>query len=86
MSVRYFAYADDVTSFVKNEAGIDEVGKEISGYETVTGAKINCNKSVGLRLDAWKGFSLSVPFTWTDGPVKIFGVWLCQLVGSLGKI
>lgn len=36
--------------FVKNTVEIDEVNKEICRYEIVVGAKINRDKSVGLRL------------------------------------
>lgn len=39
------------------------------------GPKINRNKSSGLRLGSWKGVALPGPFSWTDGPFRIFGVW-----------
>lgn len=65
------AYADNLTAFVKSRFWIDEVGNEISMYETVTGAKI---KSVGLRLRVGKGVSLLKFFTWTDGSLRILGV------------
>ncbi|CAE1328699.1 unnamed protein product [Acanthosepion pharaonis] len=55
-SARYSAYADDVSALVSSRAEIDEVSKEISGYEMVTGARINRDKSVGLRLGAWREF------------------------------
>ena len=74
-SARYSAYADDVSVLVSSKAEINEVSKEISGYELVTGAKINRDKSSGLRLGSWKGVSLPGPFLWTDGPVKILGIW-----------
>ncbi|CAE1328542.1 unnamed protein product [Acanthosepion pharaonis] len=74
-SARYSSYADDVSVLVSSRAEINEVSKQISGYEMVTGAKINRDKSVGLRLGAWKGVSLPGPFLWTDGPIKILGVW-----------
>ena len=41
----------------------------------MTGAKINRDKSVGLRLGTWKGCALPGPFIWKDGPCKILGVW-----------
>ena len=46
---RYTAYADDVSVLVTNSAKVEEVNKEIGRYEAVTGAKINREKSVGLR-------------------------------------
>ena len=41
----------------------------------MTGAKINREKSVGLRLGSLKGCALPDPFIWKDGPCKILGVW-----------
>lgn len=55
----YSAYADDVFVFVKSKTEIDEFGREISWYETVTGAKINY---VCFWLGAWKGV-FPRPFT-----------------------
>ena len=72
---RYTAYADDVSVLVTSSAEVEEVSKEIGRYEAVTGAKINREKSVGLRLGSWKGCVLPGPFIWKDGPCKILGVW-----------
>ena len=72
---RYTAYADDVSVLVTSSAEVEEVSKEIGRYEAVTGAKINREKSVGLRLGSWKGCALPSPFTWKDSPCKILGVW-----------
>ena len=52
-----------------------ELSKEIGRYEAVTGAKINREKSVGLRLGLWKGCALPGPFIWSDSSCKILGVW-----------
>lgn len=71
---KYSAYVGDVTAFMKSNAEIDELSKEISMYEEVTGATINCEKSVGLLLSAWKGISLLGPFIYTDGPLMILDV------------
>lgn len=40
-------YADN--DFVSSRAEIDDDGKEIRGYEAVTGPNISRDKSVGLR-------------------------------------
>ena len=72
---RYTTYADDVSVLVTSSAEVEEVSKEIGRYEAVTGAKINREKSVGLRLGSWKGCALPGPFIWKDGPCKILGVW-----------
>ena len=70
------AFADDVTIFVSSKKNIEVVRKQLERYEKVTGAKINLGKSKGLRLGAWRGLeSLPGPFSWTDGPVRILGVW-----------
>ena len=45
-------------------------------YERIAGAKVNFDKSEGLRLGAWRGSNtLPGPFRWSDGPVRILGVW-----------
>ena len=72
---RYTAHADDVSVLVTSSAEVEEVSKEIGRYEAVTGAKINREKSVGLRLGSWKGWALPGPFIWKDGPRKILGFW-----------
>ena len=72
---RVSAYADDVSAFVSSREDIEAVQKAVDRYEKVTGAKINRDKSSGLRLGAWKGVALPGPFSWTDGPVRILGVW-----------
>ena len=50
--------------------------KAVSEYERIAGAKVNFDKSEGLRLGAWRGSdTLPGPFLWGDGPVRILGVW-----------
>lgn len=44
--------------FVKKTTELDEVNNEICRYEKVARAKINPQKSVGMRLGDWKGVSL----------------------------
>ena len=50
--------------------------KAVSEYERIAGAKVNFDKSEGLRLGAWRG-SNTLPglFRWSDEPVCILGVW-----------
>ena len=49
--------------------------KAVSEYERIAGAKVNLDKSEGLRLGAWRGSdTLPGPFRWSDGPVRILGV------------
>ena len=72
---RYTAYPDGVSVLVTRSAEVVEVSKEIGRHEVVTGSKINCEKSVGLRLGAWKNSALPCPFFWKDTPCKVLGVW-----------
>ena len=69
----YTAYTDDVSVLVTSSAEVEEMSKEIGRYEAVTGAKINREKSVGLRLGSWKGCALPGSFIWKDGSCKILG-------------
>jgi hypothetical protein len=72
------AYADDVTVMVSDTKEIEVVGTTLKEYELLTGAKINQDKSVGLQLGTWRGRSMpsdGVVGRWTDGPVKLLGVW-----------
>ena len=73
---RISAYADDITVFVSSRLDILAVKKAVERYEKVAGAKVNFDKSEGLRLGAWKKGSLLLgPFRWSDGPVRILGEW-----------
>ena len=76
LTARVSAFADDITVFVSRRLDIKAVKKAVSEYERVAGAKVNFDKSEGLRLSAWRGSNtLPVPFCWSDGPVRILGVW-----------
>lgn len=50
---RVFAYADDVSIFVSCRSNVEVVQKALGRYEKLTGAKINRDKSLDLRLAAW---------------------------------
>ena len=50
--------------------------KAIGEYEKIAGAKVNFDKSEGLRLGAWRGSNTHPgPFRWSDELVRILGVW-----------
>ena len=57
-------FADDITVFVSRRRDIVAVKETVSRYEKVAGAKVNFDKSEGLRLGAWRG---SVPL---PGPFR----------------
>ena len=70
------AFADDITVFVFKRRDIVAEKEAVARYEKVAGAKVNFDKSEGLRLGAWRGsFPLPGPFRWSDGPIRILGVW-----------
>ena len=50
--------------------------KAVGEYERIPRAKVNFDKSEGLRLGAWRGSdTLPGPFRWSDGPIRILRVW-----------
>ena len=76
LTAKVSAFADDITVFVSRRLDIKAVKKAVGEYERITGAKVNFDKSEGLRLGAWRGSNtLPEPFRWSDEPVRILGVW-----------
>ena len=76
LTARVSAFADDITVFVSRRLDIKAVKKVVSEYERYVGAKVNFDKSEGLLLGAWRSSNtLPGPFRWSDGPVRILGVW-----------
>ena len=76
IAARVSAFADDVTVFVSRRQDIEAVKEAVVEYERIAGAKVNFDKSEGLRLGAWRGSNtLPGPFRWSDGPIRILGVW-----------
>ena len=70
-------FADDVTVFVSRRQDIEAVKEAVVEYEQIAGAKVNFDKSEGLRLGAWRGSNtLPGPFRWSDGPIRILGCGL----------
>ena len=69
---RVSVFADDVTVFVSRRLDIKAVKKAVGEYEWIAGAKVNFDKSEGLRPGAWRGSdTFPVRFLWSDGPVRI---------------
>ena len=76
LTARVSAFADDITVFVSRRLDIKSVKEAVVEYEWIAGAKVNFDKSEGLRLGAWRGSNtLPGPFRWSDGPIRIHGVW-----------
>ena len=77
LAARVSAFADDVTVFVSRLRDIEAVKEAVVEYERIAGAKVNFDKSEGLRLGAWRGSNtLPGPFRWSDGPIRILGCGL----------
>ena len=75
-AARVSAFAVDITVFVSRRQDIEAVKEAVVEYERIAGAKVNFDKSEGLRLGAWRGSNtLPGPFRWSDGPIRILGVW-----------
>ena len=69
-------FADDITVFVSRRRDILAMKEAVASYKKVAGAKVNFDKSEGLRLGAWRSsVPLPRPFHWSDSPVHILGVW-----------
>ena len=76
LTARVSAFADGITVFVSRRLNIEAVKKAVGEYERIAGAKVNFDKSEGLRLGGWRGRdNFPGPFRWNDGPVRIIGVW-----------
>ena len=76
LTARVSAFADDITVFVSRRLDIKAVKKAVGEYERIAGAKVNFDKSEGLRLGAWRGSdTFPGPFHWSEGPVRILGLW-----------
>ena len=76
LTARVSAFADDITVFVSRRLDIKAVKKAVGEYERIAGAKVNFDKSEGLRLGAWRcSDALPGPCRSSDGPVCILGVW-----------
>ena len=56
-TTRYSTHADKVSIIVMSSAEVEEISKEIRRYESISVAKINNEKLVGLQLGLWKGSS-----------------------------
>ena len=75
LTARVSASADVITVFVSHRLDIEVVKKAVGEYGWIAGAKVNFDKSEGLRLGARRGSdTLQGPFRWSDRPVRILMV------------
>ena len=76
LSAKVSAYVDNITVFMPHRLAIKAVKKAVARYEQRAGAKVNFDKSEGLRLGSWRGsVPLPGPFCWSDGSDRILDVW-----------
>ena len=76
VQARVSALANAITVFMSHRSDIEAVKKALTRHKQMTGAKVNFDTSENLRLGTWRGgFPLPEPFRWSEGPVRIFGVW-----------
>ena len=69
LTARVSAFADDITVFVSRRLDIKAVKEAVVEYERIAGAKVNFDKSEGLRLGAWRGSnSRALPLEWRTHP------------------
>ena len=65
--VRVSAFTDDINVFGSRLLDIEAVKKAVTGYERIAGAKVNFDKSEGLRLSSKTGSdTLKGPLRWSD--------------------
>ena len=75
-------YADDIWVSMKHqEKGYRASHQIFTEFEAFAGLKINYNKTEVLRIGSLyitdaKYYS-EMPLFWTDGPIKILGIWCC---------
>ena len=76
LTARVSTFADDIMVFVSRRLDIKALKNAVAKYERTARAKVNFDKSEGLRLGAWRSSdTLPEPFRWSDGPLSILGVW-----------
>ncbi|PIK38587.1 hypothetical protein BSL78_24570 [Apostichopus japonicus] len=73
--VKCAQYADDVTCVVSSLGSFRALSQDLSIFERATGAKLNPEKTKGLRLGSWRYRDLPFGASWSDHNIKINGIW-----------
>ena len=70
------SYADDIIVFVKNQKEINELGRIVNEFKTVSAARVNWGKSEALAVGSWEGGLPSLPggLKWRRDGLKYLGV------------
>ena len=84
-------YADDlwVTLKHKKECYI-QLFKELDEFANFSGLRYNYDKTEILRIGSLHNtdaaFYSELPLQWSDGPVKVLGIWVTAQIGEMAKI
>ncbi|PIK36608.1 pol-like protein [Apostichopus japonicus] len=73
--VKCIQYADDVTCVVSSLGSFRALSQDLSIFERATGAKLNPEKTKGLRLGSWRYINLPFGASWSDQNIKMNGIW-----------
>ncbi|PIK40125.1 pol-like protein [Apostichopus japonicus] len=85
--VKCAQYADDVTCIVWSLGSFAHSRRNLSIFERATGAKLNPEKTKGLRLGSWRYRDLPFGASWSDQNIKINAIWFgydapCDVTGT----
>ncbi|PIK33394.1 hypothetical protein BSL78_29793 [Apostichopus japonicus] len=69
--VKCVQYADDITCVVSSLGSFRALSQDLSIFERATGAKLNPEKTKGLRLGSWRYRDLPFGVSWSDQNIKI---------------
>ena len=72
------AYADDIIVIVKKQKDIQELGKIVCDFKTMSAARVNWGKSEALAVGSWEGGLPSLPggLMWRRDGLKYLGVYV----------
>ena len=64
-TIKLTAYADDVNLYVTQSSDINIINSILSTYQSVSNAKVNWNKSCGLKINGWDvGLNCKLGISW----------------------
>ena len=73
-SIKVSSYADDMAVFLTTETSFQALNDELTVYNSVSGAHLNREKSVGLWLGKWKRLENPLQIKWITTAIKILGL------------
>ena len=76
-TIKLTAYADDVNLYVTQSSDINIINIILSTYQSVSNAKVNWNKSCGLKINGWDvGLNCKLGISWNTKEQSFLGVFL----------